>query len=438
MLEARRRARVRRARRLGVAVLMIGLAALGWLAGSGGRGAVLAESSSRPFVNVGAFARAGELAFVSRGRLWVLDGRPGTLRAVSPAGEQASAPEFSPNGRWLSYTLAGSEPTAARVWVAHANGSSPRPVAVAAGNAQDWLPHGELLAGGAVWRVDRRGIAHRVRPAPPGLIAWSPQGGRYAFARWGRPATQQGVLAVSVAASLTGPRTAWFVAPKPSRSVGGTLFIHDALVLPGTGSIILHAETYCCDWADGLEIDELSGPGAKLVRLGSNVDDVMSVARSGTFAFTDGLDRYAWSTKRGVICSPARETCIVLRTPRGVLSLDPALAPDGRTVAFVKARGSDQSEIGQAATEAWYRTHTLWLQRPGQASIEVPGSGGASTPAWSADGHSLLYVAGDGLWLLASTSSRPVRIAAPLFDPSSWNSFYGEVDWTSQFAWASP
>ena len=176
---------------------------------------------------------------------------------------------------------------------------------------------------------------------------------------------QVGALGISDATSLLGPRTRWLVTPKPSKRQGGTLFIDDGLVLPDADGIILRAQTYCCDWADGLDIDELRGPGVKLVRLGASVDDVVSVARDGSFAFTDGLNRYAWLTKRAVICSPSRETCTPLRTAKGMLSLDPALSPDGRMVAFIEARGDSQSEIGQAATRRWYTTHTLWLMQAG-------------------------------------------------------------------------
>ncbi len=52
-------------------------------------------------------------------------------------------------------------------------------------------------------------------------------------------------------------------------------------------------------------------------------------------------------------------------------------------------------------------------------------------------GKSLLYVANDALWLLPSVASRPVRVAAPLFTPSDWQNFFGEISWSDQFAWRS-
>ncbi len=438
--EARHRARLRRARVLGVVLGLVGVAVAAWLVPSRSGGVVVSENASRPFANVSRFSGNGKLAFVSRGRLWVLDGDVGMLRPVSRAGDLAADPEFSPDGHWLSYRVTSSASGVAALWVAGADGSSPHRVDVAAGIADDWLPNGDLVGGHAIWRLGRHGSARRVGAAPVDLLAWSPQGGRYVFVRWARMATQRGVLDVSVARSLTGPRSIWLRTRSTSArsgSNGRPLFIIDAFVLPGRAGIVLRTQDYCCDWADGFSVERLRAAGAKLVTLGSNVDSVLSVARDGEFAFTDGLNRYAWITKRATICSPSSERCAAVPTPAGMLSLDPSLSPNGRMIAYVQAQRGWAGNIGQASVHAWYATHSLWLLRSrGGAPVEVPDSRGASTPVWSTDGHSLMYVSGDALWLLRSTSGRPVRIVAPLFSPSNWDSFFGEIDWTSQFAWS--
>ena len=198
------------------------------------------------------------------------------------------------------------------------------------------------------------------------------------------------------------------------------------------GGIILRAQTYCCDWADGLDIDELRGPGAKLVRLGASVDDVVSVARDGSFAFTDGLNRYAWLTKRAVSARRAVRR-VASRTAKGMLSLDPALSPDGRMVAFIEARGDSQSEIGQAATRRWYTTHTLWLMQVGHgAPVEVPSSRGASTPVGRRTGTASCSFQATRCGCYRADPADRRGFAAPLFAPANWNSFYGEVDWNDQ------
>jgi Tol biopolymer transport system component len=119
-----------------------------------------------------------------------------------------------------------------------------------------------------------------------------------------------------------------------------------------------------------------------------------------------------------------------------MLSFDPAYSPDGKALAFVEAPSSGAVRIGQATVQRWYATHTLWVARAGsRAPSRVDGTDGASTPTWSARGRGLLYVADDSLWLLPTLASRPERIASPLFTPGDWSSFYGEVQWSDQFAW---
>ncbi len=58
----------------------------------------------RPFVNVESFSGEGELAVVSQGKLWVLDGANGSVAEVpAPKGQVPSSPSFSSDGRWLSF-----------------------------------------------------------------------------------------------------------------------------------------------------------------------------------------------------------------------------------------------------------------------------------------------------------------------------------------------
>ena len=63
---------------------------------------------------------------------------------------------------------------------------------------------------------------------------------------------------------------------------------------------------------------------------------------------------------------------------------------------------------------------------------------GATVPVWSGDGDSLLYVGNDGLWLDAALGRPPVEIAHPLFAPTEWPTFYGQVSFSEQFSCSSP
>jgi hypothetical protein len=48
-----------------------------------------------------------------------------------------------------------------------------------------------------------------------------------------------------------------------------------------------------------------------------------------------------------------------------------------------------------------------------------------------------MYVDDDGVWLLPTLDAKPVRIATPLFAPSSWPSYFGQIAWPSQLSWWS-
>ena len=224
----------------------------------------------------------------------------------------------------------------------------------------------------------------------------------------------------------------------PSTGLQGE-FLDDAVVLPRRQGILfrLDPDGSSSLRADGLELDALRAPGARPAALGIVVGLEVAVGSSGEFAITNGGDRYAWLTKTVERCAAATARCApVPASRRGLLSLDPAWSPGGAELAFVEAPSSTNGNFAQGAMRRWYAAHTLWtIPRRGARATEIAGAGGASAPVWSANGRGLLYEARDALWLLPSPGAAPVRIAAPLFTPGRWPSYYGQVDWSGQFAW---
>lgn len=443
--DARRRTRRRRTRVAAAgAALIVGVVLASVARVPAGRW-IVAETSSRPFANLRAFgANDGILAFVSRSQLWVLDGRAGSLRMLTWPWQLAADPVFSPDGRWLTYTLDYND----EVFVARANGSDPRRVPDSAGGPASWLPTDELLTGGAVvWRIASDGVITRVASSPD-LMAWSPDGRRYAFVseRWSGPLPPhpaRGIEQLSVATSLDGPRTAWLTVPlsfSPSSGMNGEL-IDNMLVLTRGHGIVFKTDPGLSDIADGSGIYEIRAAGAKPRQIGFALGLPVADAAGDELAITNApshnvLNRVQWLTKSVRVCSSNPERCTTLPTAPGVLTLDPAWSPNGRMLAFVEAPSSSQVEATQQAVQHWYATHSLWLiRRPGATPTPVAGTSGASAPEWSANRRSILYAAGDSLWLLPTVSSRPIRIAAPLFQPGAWPAFYGQVDWAGQFAW---
>jgi hypothetical protein len=434
--EARRRTRRRRTVRLAVALVILGGGLLIHQVGLDTKATTALKSAPVPAVNKNAFSHQGLLAFVSQGQLWVLDDT--TLRAVSRPYRQASSPEFSPNGRWLTYTLENGLQT----WLAGSDGSDPRLVA-RAGATGGWLADGQLVAGTGIWQVSTTGALRRVGTRPEGLLAWSPDVRRYVFASstMTGPFTEprKGVERLQVSSTLTGKRTTWYQARVSFTTLSGLRgpFIDGAVVLPDAHGILFRVDPDQMDDADGTNLYEIPSRGARPKPLGVTIGLPVTIGPNGDFAITSGGNRYAWQTKAVTTCSATTAECSRMPTAHGVLSFNPAFSPDGKTLAFIEAPGSTAANFFQTTVQRWYATHTLWIRYGNAAPSEINATRGASAPTWSANSKSLLYVADDALWLLQTLTSKPIRIVSPLFTPHDWSSSYGEVNWTNQFAWLS-
>lgn len=428
--EAQARQRRRRSGAAGLIAALAALALVAWGIDRAVVGGSTARSRLTPTVDAHAFAGHGNLAFVSRDRLWLLDGSTGQLVRVAGAG--AIGPAFSPDGRWLAWSQGGR-----RFGVARSDGAASR-LLPSHGASPRWLPDGRLLVGRAIYTVDHA-VPVRSGIAPSGLVSWTLDGRRYAFVttrrNWRRPVPFNDVERVELSASLNGPRTVWYETPESFTTRRGWQdpAIGQVAILRRGGILVwldpFHSASIA---ADGLPVYEIVSPGARPRKLGVSIGTPLSLGTHGRFALGAGGDRIAWTTKRVVTCVTGG--CRPLRTSAAQMTLDPALSPHGGALAYVTAAdlGVEVSTVGSKTMDRWYTTRRLRV-----GSRIVLHSTGAASPVWSADGRSLLFVAGDVLWLLPRLDARPVRVAGPLFWPGRWPNYYGEVDWADQFAWHS-
>nr|MDA8290321.1 hypothetical protein [Actinomycetota bacterium] len=408
----------------------------------------LPDALVAPAAGARALGGRGTLAFVSLGRLLVLDGRTGRLVAVTGSDETASSPEYSPGGRWLAYSTrpAGRPAPGGRPaeLVATADGTRPHRVPGATGGS--WLPDGRLVAGRYLWRVGPSGAPERVGRVPSGLVAWAPDGSAYAFVESTLPAglarAASGVERLEVARTLSGPRTTWYetrVSYSPSGGFTGE-FVYSATVRSRGRGVLFTLDPYrsASLAADGLPLELLSRPGARPERLGVTVRGAVAVSPRGpSVAFVDGPGRDAWGSKHVETCGGSPARCSPVRSPAGELTMDPAWSPTGRSLAFVVAAPGTASGFSPSDLDRWYATRRLWVAAAGGAAHALAGTAGAAAPLWSADGRELLYVSGDALWVRRVAGGASERVAGPLFAPGSWPSFDGSVDWSAQFAWSS-
>lgn len=223
----------------------------------------LTSSGPSPVVDAKAFHGHGDLAFVSRDRLYVLDGTTGKLTAVTSGAEVASAPAFSPDGKWPAYSVGQSG-----AGVVRADGTSARAV-TASGGRPRWMPNGGLLVGTTLYRISPSGRVTPVGAVPSGLVAWAMDGSGYAFVTRdvtsGPGGSFQGSERLQLASSLTGKRTVWRSTPvsftKQSGFRGGVF--DGVVVLPHHEGLLfwVDPEQSASLAADGMHVYELRSPG---------------------------------------------------------------------------------------------------------------------------------------------------------------------------------
>ncbi len=403
--EARRRARRRRRRgAIVVALLALGAIVGGWLASRSGGAGVERETASLPFANLRGFAGQGELAFVSRDALWLLDGTSGTLRRLPvPAGFTPNSPQLSHDGRWLAYLAERSGPDgveASEVWVAHGDGTDTRMVAGPNVNRLvGWSPTADVLAlttdqtepfppYPAVTRLDlvappglRRTLVHlsptRARPDSIWSATWSPDGRQIAVSTVG---TVTAVDAYPIAGGLP---TTWFHIRNDQ-----SFPVHTCSHCGGEKEVIAELAgwwpnwgigfwAYCCGAVhsnDGSPLALITEPGARprlLARtLSDGVTDAVAAAANGALAVVGNgpnAGREIGQGKTVETCDATTRTCMSVPGattwvgPNHQRCVIPRLTPQ-RCVGFVVAP-------------------------PGQS-----GSGISLDPSWSPVGGLLAYV----------------------------------------------
>ena len=421
-------------------------------------------SAAAAGVEAKAFDGHGRLAFVSGGRLYVLDGsvagRPATLHAVA-SGPTPGSPAWSPDGRWLAYLIgaraADGAVTSGALWLAGPDGQGAHQVLPkVAGFA--WSPKADELAatsavGGNLFAVQPGKPTYPMLEVPgqfDGAPVWSPNGREVAIATVTMTATgrfassdidlfvpSEGIVVNSLASSR-----------------------RDALIVDGW-------------WADGEGLlawsdpgDVASTPADTLPLVSYPLGDEPTATLASTpaypsFAVPDGAgvtlvtgeDRALWNAKTITYCNVSGHCGPAQAALPAPVNLDPASSqwqgePD-LAFAHCATEPTQPAQATAAATpqelSAWYRTCRLWYAAgAGGNALAVTRAGtGVAAPTWSGADGDLLYVRDNSLWLIpmrqpnGAPSTAPARPVVGKLFAGSWPNADGYTAWRTQFAWHS-
>ena len=427
-------------------------------------GPAAAASAAAAGVEAKAFDGHGRLAFVSGGRLYVLDGsvagRPATLHAVA-SGPTPGSPAWSPDGRWLAYLIgaraADGAVTSGALWLAGPDGQDAHQVLPkVAGFA--WSPKADELAatsavGGNLFAVQPGKPTYPMLEVPgqfDGAPVWSPNGREVAIATVTMTATgrfassdidlfvpSEGIVVNSLASSR-----------------------RDALIVDGW-------------WADGEGLlawsdpgDVASTPADTLPLVSYPLGDEPTATLASTpaypsFAVPDGAgvtlvtgeDRALWNAKTITYCNVSGHCGPAQAALPAPVNLDPASSqwqgePD-LAFAHCATEPTQPAQATAAATpqelSAWYRTCRLWYAAgAGGNALAVTRAGtGVAAPTWSGADGDLLYVRDNSLWLIpmrqpnGAPSTAPARPVVGRLFAGSWPNADGYTAWRTQFAWHS-
>jgi len=397
----------------------------------------LSRPARQPNVNISAFRGQGQLAFVSGGWLYILDGNTGKLRTVAESGE-ASTPIWSPSGRWLLFSRDR------QAWVVAADGTRAHSLGPLA--PVSWSPVADVLAGRAadgLWVFPVEGSPRHVLSASVGFVSWSPDGKTLVYTV---PRHESNDALYSVAVEGGSPHE---IPLDLSRTRIYDNTTNNGLAIAGwwpDGRGLLlwrypsHSASIAAD-GQSLESVPLAGGSVRTLAAVAPGSKLAVSPRRLVVLVVEGLGRIVWQNKTIAACDLQAGECQPFAQPAGTVSLDPAWSPDGARFAFVRAdAGSLLPGFGPEAVAAWIRTRTLWIANAdGSQTREIMAAGnGVIAPAWSRDHEHILFIRDYSLWLLGLNETTSRRVADGLFGGKQPASYYGQINWQDQVAWFRP
>jgi len=147
--------------------------------------------------------------------------------------------------------------------------------------------------------------------------------------------------------------------------------------------------------------------------------------------------RQLWDEKRLALCDVTTGNCRSLPRPEDKVSIDPAVSPDGKEIALVRADRVADPERTWSAEEMdeWVGSRTLWLvDSAGKSFREITVAGkGVYNPKWAKDGRHLVYIRDGALWVLDVETDQTTRVVT--LSTTARHGYYGTIPWWNSMAW---
>jgi Tol biopolymer transport system component len=396
--------------------------------------------------------------------------RDGNIFVHSAAGDseivhdgQATAPRWSPSGRWLLYETTGPDADAGLMLAQPGSVAAPWPLpAPAHRGLARWSPsHDEIAVaarGGSLWLVQAGSDTPRQLLPPGGAVtnlAWSPDGSQLAVERRGVGNSVQSIWLVSRGGAIAQAPIPSAVAAVPASKgsqtgdVAGRTAVDNVPVL-GSWSPSNSGFTY---WSDNASTPGASSPAALALwspRQGTRplLPDVLmyrdfvswapdghALAAVASVLTTDGSERLGQITVVPIAPPGAART---LADP-GRADGDAAWSPDGGLIAYASSAVASPERRADTARR-------IWVEAPDGSGRRPLSPGPAdSFPQWSKDGKEIIYVhqtaGGAQLWLVGRDGSDPHPVVAAIagmqqlprqdFGDSGLASYRGVFDWSA-------
>lgn len=393
----------------------------------------------------------GQLAYVLGGDIWLKHLSGGEPQRLTEDGYN-SEPLWSPTGAWLAFRKLDSQ-----LWLySVATGKAEAVDKGAPVNDFSWSPTADVLAyvvGSGVLHLrtltagsgESSVLLDPSASSGPGWILWHPDGKALAYTWMGEVETGKYHQQVRVQPATGGePQVLIDVGfEEPSPVLAGWTPSGQYLLL-GRGPRLV--DSFLPDAIDlfRLPAGGLSDP-AKLDKVAQAAAwqftfDIATPPAGSAWAAQDAL---AIAVGSGPVWTQKRiEVGGKPVTPADQVAIQPAWAPDGRTLAYAGASDPGDVPIEQAS-QALRARHIWVIATDGQSAPRQITNDPAfrdESPRWSAAGDFVLFARLDAgnrasLWIAPSAGGEAQRVVEQISLPAQYDDLLLQIEWRQSFDW---